>query len=81
MMKFVKLENWLDEDCSKLIQLIETHCGISLSPQAKLDLLRTSEGSPRFIKKFFRNLIFQNNFSESKIMATIIDTKTELFLN
>jgi nucleoside phosphorylase len=79
MIKFVKLENWVTSDCEKLVSLIIGKCGIFLSPEAKQELIKSSEGSPRFIKKFFRNLIFQNNFSKEKIISTITDTKLELF--
>lgn len=55
--KFMEIENWIDDDIDKLIPLLCNVLCIKLDSDFINKLKSTSSNSPRFIKKFFRNVL------------------------
>lgn len=78
--KFVELTYWSSNDICKLIQLINNELSISVD-KTNIDKLRSiSGGSPRFVKKFYRNLLtccLMTNVDFENILA---ETEHELKL-
>lgn len=56
-MKFIELENWNSNDIDLLIRLICIELNIKLNQEFVDNLKNKSTSSPRFIKKFFRNIL------------------------
>lgn len=78
--KFVEITNWNTKDITKLVSIIEKESSLKLDTKLKTQLITSSKGSPRFIKKFFRNLLTINKI-DSKNMCTILkETERELNL-
>ena len=76
--KFIELKNWLRADVESLILMIENELNFFLDIEVRESLINETELSPRFIKKFFRNMIASNCFTKSDMMQMIGLTKTEL---
>lgn len=77
-LKFKFLENWTDEDISKLINLLMEELGFSLDDEFRKKLLSTSENSPRFIKKFFQNAYTSRKMENFNCNALLKSTSDEL---
>lgn len=77
-MKFINMNNWSDEEINELIDLISFNLKISLSDILKKELKKTSKRSPRFIKKYFRNILACNAFNETLQRNLIDETSREL---
>jgi hypothetical protein len=77
-LKFKFLENWTDEDISRLINLLMEELGFSLDDEFRKELLSTSENSPRFIKKFFQNAYTSRKMENFNCNALLKSTSDEL---
>ena len=51
-------------------------CDLPQSVQTKL--IKQANGSPRFIKKFFKNVFLNNDRTEANLLQKIKDTENEL---
>jgi len=76
--KFIEIYNWEKEDIEKLIELISKSLNIELKPNFKSKLILTSNHSPRFIKKFFRNILACCMTSDDEYNAILLETEREL---
>ncbi len=72
---FIELDYWEESDCRKLIILICQGLNLKLEEYQINQILENSKGSPRFIKKVFRNFIARN---DSDIQVTLHETIQEL---
>ena len=72
--KFIGLKIWDYDTLTELIDKITLTLNINLSAQIKSDLITNSDGSPRFIKAFFRNLIMMNNFTTAGYISALSET-------
>ena len=79
-LKFVELTNWAELDTEKLIDLITKALHLKLDASFRSQLMTVSNGSPRFIKKFFRNLLAFNEQGGSALIAALKETERELNL-
>lgn len=77
-LKFVELDYWLRDDIIKLIGKIKDILKIELTRQFEEELLQRSNKSPRFIKKFFRNLLILNNNQDDNLKQALLETEREL---
>lgn len=75
---FLPLEYWSNEEIIELISKIELELKFSLPKESKLKLIELAEGSPRFIKKFFRSLFTVNKFDTNSVQNILLETKREL---
>lgn len=55
--KFIEHSNWGGEDIKKLVEVISSKLNVYISEEFLLMIIKTSDCSPRFIKKFFRNVL------------------------
>jgi nucleoside phosphorylase len=76
--KFIDLEYWDIKDTERLVELITANFNIDLDYEFKNRLCQNSKGSPRLIKKFFRNLIAIGKFDNSRLDVLLKETKREL---
>lgn len=76
--KFIELDNWVMEDIVKLIRLISESLNIDLSDDFTNKLIKTSNRSPRFIKKFFRNILACCVSTSDDYIAILLETEREL---
>jgi len=75
---FIQLNYWDSAAIKSLIELINKtlHCDL---PQSVLtELIKKANGSPRFIKKFFKNVFLNNDRAETNLLQRIKDTENEL---
>lgn len=56
-LKFIQLENWKEDDVKELISMICKNLSVTFDEGLMQNLIKTSNCSPRFIKKFFRNIL------------------------
>lgn len=78
--KFVELTNWSINDTDNLIQLINKELSIRID-EPILEKLRTiSGGSPRFVKKFYRNLLTCSLLTSVNYENILLETEHELKL-
>jgi nucleoside phosphorylase len=75
---FLQLKYWESTVIECLIVLIEKPLQINLSPSVKTQLVERAKGSPRFIKKFFKNIMLQDKRTDSALLQIIQDTDNEL---
>lgn len=75
---FSELEYWEEEDIFALINLIQKELNIELNAIIKQALIKTSQGSPRFIKKFFRSIHTLHKTDDKTLMFLINETEREL---
>jgi nucleoside phosphorylase len=78
-MKFLELSNWTKEDVHKLVSLLSKNLDITINDDAIEMIVMSSKGSPRFVKKFFRNIIVLGKWEMSDIKEMIAETERELF--
>ena len=77
-LKFIKLKKWAKADIERLIALICENLNIKLEEGLKVKLIKASSLSPRFIKKFFRNIVaccLSDDINYEEILG---ETKREL---
>ena len=77
-MKFVELKYWDDKDITQLIKVITKNLNISLPSGFELKLLQQSKGSPRYIKKYFRNVLAIGRLDEASFNELLKETEREL---
>ncbi len=76
--KFVELKYWDDKDIARLIEVIVKHFKLNLTTDVILKLNQTSKGSPRFVKKFFRNVFAIGKSDEDSLKEILQETEREL---
>lgn len=77
-MKFINLNNWEELDARRLIKLIIKEINLSFSSDIEEQLLKDSNKSPRFIKKYFRNILTCNAIEPTEQKSLIAETRREL---
>lgn len=75
---FLPFQYWEKEIISLLIERIENALQFELHGNVKTELVQYAKGSPRFIKKFFRNILVQKNKEENFLLTKIKETDQEL---
>lgn len=76
--KFLKFDNWEEEDAFKLIDLISESLNIKLDQEVRTKLIKLSNHSPRFIKKYFRNILACCISSMDDYNSILLETEREL---
>lgn len=76
--KFIEMKNWKTSDTDKLISLLSGGLNIELPDPVLESLKSNSENSPRFIKKFFRNILACCLSGNDDYESILSDTKREL---
>lgn len=79
-LKFIPLKNFQDENVRTLIAMIEKELNCKLSEELKNRLIKTSKGSPRFIKHFFKT-VFVFGYTDSNLEIALKETNSELNQN
>ncbi len=74
---FLPLEYWQKEEIISLIEIIETEFQFTLPAGIKNELVNISNGSPRFIKKFFRSLYTLYKTDEKTLQFILKETQRE----
>lgn len=77
-LKFVEQTNWTDKEIKELIVLINGNIQLNLKKKVSDALEIRSKGSPRFIKKYFRNVLINEKISDEILEQTITITEVEL---
>lgn len=77
-LKFLKLDAWSINDIADLIGLINGFIKVPLEKHVENEIIAKSNRSPRFVKKFFRNLMALNNFDNTSINTSLIESIREL---
>lgn len=77
-LNFLPLEYWQKEEIISLIEIIETEFQFTLPTEIKNELVTVSNGSPRFIKKFFRSIYTLNKTDEKTLRFILKETQREL---
>jgi nucleoside phosphorylase len=75
---FLQLKYWESTVIESLVVLIEKPLQINLSQSVKTKLVEQAKGSPRFIKKFFKNVILKDTRTDSDLLQIIQETDNEL---
>lgn len=78
LIRFVEFKDWTDEEITLLISLIQKELNLSFDSSVNEKLIRLSKGSPRWIKKFFKNAYILGGISTSNIENAIIQTNSEI---
>lgn len=78
--KFFELKYWEDPDIERLIVLISKSFNLKLPTIFVTKLKRASNGSPRFIKKYFRNLFAIGLLDDGILEQILSETERELNL-
>lgn len=77
-MMFLQFEYWTENDINKLVQLIEDEIKWKLPFPERNKLISKSNGSPRFIKKFFRSIFTIEKNDTETLNMIITETEREL---
>jgi len=78
--KFKKLGFWYKKDFLRLNEIIKNNLNIDL-PNSTIELIcKKSNFSPRFLKKYYRNLIAMNDISNTGFENSLIETEKEFTL-
>lgn len=75
---FFPLVYWQQETIQELIKKIEESIQIRLPETVKSELMSSANGSPRFIKKYYRNLLTEKTYSTEILRDKIKETNNEL---
>ena len=78
LIRFVEFENWENEELYSLISMISKELNLSLKEDEIQKIIKDSKGSPRWLKKFFKNTCILGEFSTSNIENAIIQTNKEI---
>lgn len=78
LIRFVEFEDWSTEELTKLLTLIQNKLNISLEHSVIQQLIILSKGSPRWIKKFLKNLFILGEINSSNIENAILQTNYEI---
>jgi nucleoside phosphorylase len=76
--KFIEIYDWEKVDCNNLINLIEDKLDLSIQSKVKEEIIKSSNGSPRFIKKAFKNSFALGGLEIENYNNVIVETKREL---
>lgn len=79
--KFIELKYWENQDIEKLIDVIAENLKININPEFKNGLMKSANGSPRFIKKCFRNFFAIGKFDPSAFSKALSETEKEFKIN
>lgn len=77
-LSFIPLEYWNRQDINSLIDRIELNLRINLPMKIRDAFIEYADGSPRFIKKYFRSLLTVNNLDEDSLQFILKETHREL---
>lgn len=72
--KFNEISLWSESDLKLLIEKIINLLKIDLPELFKKDLIQRSNGTPRFIKTFFLNLVATNNIDGTNLIQVLEET-------
>lgn len=75
---FLPLKYWESADIESLIKLIKEPIQCNLPQPVQTKLIKQANGSPRFVKKYFKNVLLNEDRSQSSLFQKIIDTESEL---
>lgn len=75
--KFIDLKYWENQDIEKLIDVIGINLNLAMPESFKEDLLKSAKGSPRFIKKCFRNLFAIGKYDTVAFTKALSETGKE----
>lgn len=78
IVKFIELNDWNHENSLDLINLIEEKLKLSIENEIKSDIVNSSNGSPRFIKKVFKNSVALGGLKLETYKHVISETNREL---
>lgn len=76
--KFIEINDWELPDCSNLVNLIEEKLELNIQKVVKNEIITSSYGSPRFIKKAFKNSFALGGLKTENYKKVIEETKREL---
>lgn len=80
LIKFLALTNWDKKDILSLINLIERELNYQLPVEFREKLIEASQNSPRYVKKFFRNLFTRGEKGNGALQLALKETSLELNL-
>ncbi|MDB5014312.1 MAG: Nucleoside phosphorylase-like protein [Daejeonella sp.] len=75
---FLQLSFWDDAFLTSLITIIENEFNFQLNDDFKLSIIKKAQGSPRFIKKFFRSIYTIGKTDEATLKFALVETEREL---
>ncbi|MDR3047515.1 MAG: hypothetical protein LBU51_07895 [Bacteroidales bacterium] len=75
---FFQLNCWKEQDIKALIEVITKALQYDLPSNIQNELIEQAKGSPRFIKKFFKNVFLNDDRTEANLLQKIKDTDNEL---
>lgn len=75
--KFIELKYWENKDIEKLIDVISANLKITIRQEFKDTLVKSAKGSPRFVKKCFRNLFAIGIFDQAAFTKALSETEKE----
>ncbi|MCR4030152.1 5'-methylthioadenosine/S-adenosylhomocysteine nucleosidase family protein [Flavobacterium panacis] len=78
IVKFIELNDWDQENSLDLVNLIEAKLNLSIENEIKIEIVKSSNGSPRFIKKIFKNSIALDGLKLETYKHIISETNREL---
>jgi nucleoside phosphorylase len=78
--KFRELQQWNTSDMSKLVKSITSELQILIDKNQIQKIFTAANGSPRFVKKFFRNLISLTSINNDSFNMALSETERELGL-
>jgi nucleoside phosphorylase len=81
IVKFVEINDWENHECNNLITIIQENLDLSIDSKIKDEIVNSSNGSPRFIKKTFKNSFALGGLNFTNYQNVIAETKRELNKN
>ncbi|WP_413998670.1 hypothetical protein ACMDB5_12910 [Flavobacterium sp. W1B] len=78
LIRFIEFEDWTNDELKLLLTLIQKELDLTLDNLINEKLIKLSKGSPRWIKKFFKNLYILGEVTTSNIENAIIQTTSEI---
>lgn len=75
--KFIELKYWENKDIEKLIDIISSNLKVTIRQEFKDTLVKSAKGSPRFVKKCFRNLFAIGIFDQATFTKALSETEKE----
>lgn len=78
LIKFIDVLDWSNDECIELIELIISKLNINIDPTIIDIIIKESKGSPRFIKKVFKNSYAFDGLNLDNCNLIISETINEL---
>lgn len=75
---FISLNYWVQNDIDCLIAMILNEFRLNLNTEFKKELVLKANGSPRFIKKFFRSIYTLNKVDDKTLRMILKETERDL---